>query len=1107
MARLPETRYQGAKRITTVATVLALAGGVACVPLGPHPIAHAQVAPTQQPGISHSMVQNARGDWEASVFFLESMTVRTVSIDFVPPDSTNPREEAPADDPVFTRIPEVGDYRVDHKKGTQTLGSYNVTAYRTQGTSTSGHPTIRITYELPGVVVGPNERLSLFAPGMGATYPTPLRGGGSRFSRPTVNGDTRGFVTIHGATEDEYKQTRVEIRQGADTFSSSVQADGSYDIAVPSPEGAMEIAVIPPAGFATPEPKTWQAAEGLDAPDFEVYPITVSGKLIDASGAPVQGASVTIGNRSATSDEYGNFVVTKVSAGTHDVVIGETTGTRGRTMPGITVSDQRDNQINDISVETKPQFGTVSGRVIDPSGVGVAGVVVRAAGRSATTDGDGRYSVAGVPTGSTSVAVDRSSVPEGYSVSGPLTRNVTTAGVSGVDFSTVRETGTVSGRVIDPSGVGVAGVVVRVAGRSATTDGSGRYSVAGVPTGRTTIEVSALPNIFLRPPAQEGNVGVGGLKDVDFDLEAKPTPTPTTTKATTPMPTTTKATTPMPTTTKATTPKPTPTTSQPAPSTTVASTTPLTTLPLPSYRWEPVVVKQGEVALADVKQQGATGGQKTGFTTVGVVKIAGDGNAAPVAPDESWIEVEADGTIVATPPAEATPGTYQVEIATPSGTREKVTVEVTPQPPMAQRYDVAGPSVDAPAGTVRTAPSLRAQVTEAGFVYDDRVLPAGTTFDVRHEWARVDANGRVTFSPPKDAKRGTYEVPLVINYPDGSRGEVTVTFVVGDPLYADLVDYGFETGLKVLPGRSVTILRTSDTPMPEGTTFKMKAGANLFGWSASVDEEAGNVRVTAPESGTSDVTVPVVAYFPDGSSLERTAGASVAMTGQAGTDAAPKYTATVAGPGQTVVTEIEHNQPEGAAFSVVDDGGLNVGVDKSTGALRITVPKDAQLDETYKVTVRVVHPDGSAEEVVAEVRTQSDAKRYDVDFTGANVPVGGEATQKPATKLPEGTRFSTDGFDKPGWDVTIDEVTGELTVSSTSDVPVGTTATVPVKVTYPDGSTVTVNVPVKAQSEGNRGSSIGGSWIAVLLGVLALLAGAGYGAWLNQDKIMEALRG
>ena len=157
---LPGNGRVRTKRITAVATVLALAGGVAEIPLGPvGSVAHAQVAPTQQPGISHGTVQTAGRDWEASVFFLTGMTVRTVSIDFVPPDSTNSREEAPLGDPVFTRIPEVDVYRVDHKKGTQTLGSYNVTAYRTQGTSTSGHPTIRITYELPGVVVGPNERL------------------------------------------------------------------------------------------------------------------------------------------------------------------------------------------------------------------------------------------------------------------------------------------------------------------------------------------------------------------------------------------------------------------------------------------------------------------------------------------------------------------------------------------------------------------------------------------------------------------------------------------------------------------------------------------------------------------------------------------------------------------------------------------------------------------------------------------------------------------------------------------------------------------------------------------------------------------------------------
>ena len=161
-------------------------------------------------------------DWEASVFFLTGMTVRTVSIDFVPADSTNPREEAPADDPVFTRIPEIADYRVDHMKGKEVLASYDVTARRSQGTSTSGHPTIHITYELPGVQVGQGERLALFAPGKGSQYPTPLRGGGARFTRPTVNADIRGSVTMHDATADEYKQTMVEIRQGAETFTLSL---------------------------------------------------------------------------------------------------------------------------------------------------------------------------------------------------------------------------------------------------------------------------------------------------------------------------------------------------------------------------------------------------------------------------------------------------------------------------------------------------------------------------------------------------------------------------------------------------------------------------------------------------------------------------------------------------------------------------------------------------------------------------------------------------------------------------------------------------------------------------------------------------------------------
>ena len=421
------------KSVTAVAAVLALAGGAAEIPLGPvGSVAHAQIAPTQQPGISFGSVNNLNGDWEASVFFESGMTVRTVSIGFVPADSTNPKEEAPADDPVFTRIPEVAEYRVDHMKRTQVLASYDVTARRTQSSSTSGHPSIRITYELPGVQVGQGERLALFAPGRGGQYPTPLRGGGARFTRPSVNADIRGAVTLHEATAAEYKQTMVEIRQGAETFTSPVQPDGSYEIAVPSPSGTMTINVVPPAGFATPEPKTWEAAEGLAGPDFDVYPITVSGTLLDASGTPVQGAPVTIAGRHATTDQDGNFTVAKVPAGTHDVVFGETTTTHGKEVSGVVVSDQRDNWIGEQRVNEKPQLGTVSGRVTGPGNQGVANVTVQAGGESVTTTANGDYVITGVPAGLTTIKV--TAAPAKYVLPAPEQVTLTGRGAETVNF-------------------------------------------------------------------------------------------------------------------------------------------------------------------------------------------------------------------------------------------------------------------------------------------------------------------------------------------------------------------------------------------------------------------------------------------------------------------------------------------------------------------------------------------------------------------------------------------------------------------------------------------------------------------------------------------------
>ena len=1297
MTRPPVTRRNGVKRITATATVLALAGGVAAVPLGPIDVAHAQVAPTQQPGISHGTVQTAGRDWEASVFFLTGMTVRTVSIDFVPPSSTNSREEAPADDPVFTRIPEVADYRVDHKKGTQTLASYNVKAYRTQGTSTSGHPTIRITYELPGVEVGPNERLALFAPGMGTTYPTPLRGGGSRFTRPTVNADIRGAVTIHDATEDEYKQTRVEIRQGTETFTSSVQADGSYDIAVTTPSGTMEIAVIPPAGFVAPEPKAWQAAEGLAAPDFEVYPITVSGKLIDASGVPVQGATVTVGGRSAVSDANGNFTVTKVPAGTHNVVIGDTERTRGKTVPGVSVSDQRDNRIEDITVETKPQFGTVSGRVTDPSGNGVAGVTVTAGGKTAVTNADGDYSIAGVPTGSTSISVVRSSVPAGYSVSGPLTRNVTTAGVSGVNFSTTRETGTVSGRVTDPSGNGVVGVTVSAGGKTAVTDANGNYSIAGVPTGSTsisvvrssvpagysvsgaqqknvttagvsdvnfsttrdtgtvsgrvlgpdskgvanvtvtaggktattnadgnysiagvptgttTIEVTASPTQYLRPAPQQKNVTVNGV-EVNFPLALKPTSTPKPSPTPTPKPSTsapapTTSETPRLTTRPTPTPKPSPTptpkpsptptpkpspTPTPPPAPTVGSVAGTVTDPagkpvpgatvtardtkgnerpvtvaadgtfrlndlppgdytvtvgvpkghvapppanvtvkageqvqLPGFvvnpdkpkaqfNWGRVVVKPGQTQVTAPTRTGDTT-TPPNFRTSAVTQVKPDGTTTELPAEESWISVEGDGTVVARPPRNAEPGEYRVEVQDDSGETHTITVEVDEPTPMAQQHEVRFPLIPVPAGATRQAGRPRATVTDGPFVYADRRLPEGTRFEVDPayaDWVRVDNNGRLTFTPPKDAAPGIREIPVKVTFPDGSSRTYAAEVEIGDPLLAYTTELGYEEGLSVRPGEGITVLRTGAAVLPEGTTFEVDRSQALGDWVAIVDEHTGNLRVFAPQQG--EVKVPVIAYFADGSSAELTASVRVSTSSALANAHSPSYADVSAAPGGTVTVKLRGSVPAGTTFAVVDGGGLrNVGVDRRTGSLKIELPADAQLDTPYTVTVRVRYADGSTEEITVQVTAASEAARFTPRVAGVTAEIGEATTVR--TGLNQNAKLAE--FDHDGWQVFYDRATGELTAKPNSDVPVGTVLKVPMKVTFPDGSTKIVEyaftatdtpAPAEKQNRTSSGSSDGssasGGWIAVVLGLLAMIAGVGYAAFLNQDAIRAQLK-
>jgi protocatechuate 3,4-dioxygenase beta subunit len=186
----------------------------------------------------------------------------------------------------------------------------------------------------------------------------------------------------------------------------------------------------------------------------------------------------------------------------------------------------------------KPGTGTVSGRVVDSSGRGVASVIVliarddKAAGSmAASTDSDGAFRFMNVPAGSFTVrARGERSVAAPSDPEGPSTASVVVAAESRVEnvVLTVRRGGTISGTITDEFGDPVSGSVIvidpvrsipgvpgeiistavrydggLVASRGLVpTDARGRYRVTGLPPGEYLLGVAANDGVLARVEVQ-----------------------------------------------------------------------------------------------------------------------------------------------------------------------------------------------------------------------------------------------------------------------------------------------------------------------------------------------------------------------------------------------------------------------------------------------------------------------------------------------------------------------------------------------------------------------------------------------------------------------------
>ncbi len=239
---------------------------------------------------------------------------------------------------------------------------------------------------------------------------------------------------------------------------------------------------------------------------------SIAGTVSDASGSGIYGVGVnayTSDNIWGTiTDESGAYTITDLPAGDYTVHFwgGNTDYNSGFSSCWYNATDSRaaadtvsvsgDESVTGIDA-TLARAASISGRVKDGSGTGIAGIKIKAFDARNTvtwgaTDSDGTYAIAGLAAGSYRLWCDASA--EGFLgiwYGGAALKNdstpvsVTDTAVTGIDFS-IDAAGTLSGSVTDQSGTGIEDVVVSAYGNSTgaaamgMTGENGAYSIKGL---------------------------------------------------------------------------------------------------------------------------------------------------------------------------------------------------------------------------------------------------------------------------------------------------------------------------------------------------------------------------------------------------------------------------------------------------------------------------------------------------------------------------------------------------------------------------------------------------------------------------------------------------
>ncbi|MBF0290517.1 MAG: carboxypeptidase regulatory-like domain-containing protein [Nitrospinae bacterium] len=231
----------------------------------------------------------------------------------------------------------------------------------------------------------------------------------------------------------------------------------------------------------------------LSAP---VPKFTYSGYIHNGSltGPGLGGATVSLAGKTATTSFTGYFSIPEITRGTYPLSVSKSGYNPNPFTTSVPITGAVTNANWYLTAIPIPRF-TYSGIIHDGSltGPGLAGATVSFAGKTATTSSTGYFSIPEIPGGTYPLSVSKSgydSIPApGFAPLVTINSTITNANwwlprtVATYSFSGYIHDGSLSGP-------GLAGATVSLAGKTATTDYSGWFSISGISIGSYPLSVS-----------------------------------------------------------------------------------------------------------------------------------------------------------------------------------------------------------------------------------------------------------------------------------------------------------------------------------------------------------------------------------------------------------------------------------------------------------------------------------------------------------------------------------------------------------------------------------------------------------------------------------------